>query len=360
MKQIYFVLVLVLLLPIFSTANVPAPFFSGYAGIEPSGFENLTVLSEKITIDLLNLGTYKNFGDNNSVNLEMTFEVEIKEAEKPLELIFPTIKSAKFFVDDAEFPPIVGKPEKQLSIGWQLPKKTLWLENKQLDYNAINRVDCYECSVYKFQIPSGKHKIKITQELTPSSNVTGALTKYWQFSFVFLPAERRANIAKTEIEIKTPENWQTFISPDIQSESVWQKSFDKVTENSVTITTKMPVPASYKNVQDFSDYIFWFVLVIFPLICFVLCWFLLAHSKFWWLWGILFTISWSSLAVIAIYISEFTPVSYIPEAQQLNYGYGEIGSIIAMIVFGSAAFIAGFPFWFCVWLLARNFRKPKV
>ena len=51
------------------------------------------ILSEMITIDMLNLETYKNVSDKNSVNPEMIFEVENREPQKPLELIFPTSKS---------------------------------------------------------------------------------------------------------------------------------------------------------------------------------------------------------------------------------------------------------------------------
>ncbi len=353
MKKILGWFVVTLVLTIISAANVPAPFFGGYAGFEPLGLENVKVLRETISIDMLDLGTYRNYSDENAVKLEILFEVENTQAEKQIELEFPHARDLKIFVDDTEISTVSEEKKYEITASvWKVPTKTAWFEGKQLDYNGMVRSNEGKNVVYKFKLPNGRHRVKIMQNLSPSSNVTGALTKYWQFSYVFLQAEKRVGITKTDIEIKTPPNWETSISPDVaSSEGVWQKSFDKISDTSVTITTKLPKPEGYTKIKDLSDYLFFFALFIFPVIGLFFNFFWLSKTKFWWLWGIIFTILWTLLVAVSVYISEFMPENAIPEAQQLNYGYEGIGSIIAIIFMSVIPLILGFTLWLLVWFI---------
>lgn len=345
----------VLLFSLIVSANVPAPFQGGYAGFEPRGLEDFEAVSERLLIDLSALENYDEYTKDNSVKLENTFEFENRAGEKTIELTLPFGKDYQIYLDDVNLSVNAGGASNPANTIWKIPEETFWTDGKKLNYRANNN----QAQSVQIVIPRGRHTLKITQKLAPSSNVTGILTKYWQFAFVFLPPESRRNITKTEYEIKTPANWESVVTPETAGENgVFRGAIGGGTQpRALLITTKMPVPQTYRKLQTASDVFLGFVAFGFPLIALALCWFVFAKSKFWWLWGIAFTFSWTFLAVVAVYFSQFAAELTIPEVQQLNYGYGDLGSVLLIFFAAVAALVAGFPLWLGVWFAARKIRK---
>jgi len=355
MKQIIWLVLSIFLLSAVVSANVPAPFQGGSAGFEPGGLEEFEAVNEKIFIDLTNLENYSEYTQDNRVKLENVFEFENKNAEKTIKLLMPFDKDYQILLDNVNLE-IKAVAENEKTINWQIPNETFWLDGKSLGYRANNR----QMQSVSLKIPKGKHTLKLKQNLAPSYNVSGALTKYWQFSFVTLPPENRKNIVKTDIEVKTPPNWETVINPELKNENgVWKGSIADLTPKAFLITTKYPIPQSYSRIKDFAGNAFMFMLFGFPLIALGVCAFFFSKYKFGWTGSFAFGILWSVLLVVTLFFHEFSSENTIPQVHQANYGYGEIGSLIAMAMFAVGGFVLGIVLWLAVWALARYLRKPK-
>lgn len=356
MKQTIWLFLSIFLLSATIAANVPAPFQGGSAGFEPGGLEEFDAVNEKIFIDMSNLENYSEYTQDNRVKVENIFEFENKNSEKTIKLLMPFGKGFQIFLDDVNLE-VKAVDEDAETIKWQIPSETYWLDGKRLDYRANNR----ETQSVSIKIPKGKHTLKIKQNLAPSYNVSGALTKYWQFSFVILPPENRKNIVKTDIEVKTPPNWETVLNPELKNENgIWKGSITDITPKAFLITTKFPKPQNYDRVKNFADNVFIFLLFGFPLICLALCGFIFSKYKFGWTGGFAFSLIWSFLLVVTMYFSEFSNENTIPQVQQANYGYGDVGSFIAIVVFGIIGLVAGFPLWLLVWFAVRKLLKRDV
>lgn len=337
------------------SANVPAPFQGGSAGFEPTGLDAFEAVNEKIFIDLSNLENYSEYTQDNRVKLENIFEFENKTAEKTIKLSMPFDKDFQIFLDDVNLE-INAVSDNEEVKQWQIPNETFWFDGKKLGYRANNR----QTQSVSIKIPKGKHTLKIKQSLAPSYNVSGALTKYWQFSFVFLPHEKRKNIVQTDVEIKTPPSWETFINPELKNENgTWRGNLNGITPKAFLITTKYPIPQSYNRIKDYAGNVFMFLLFGFPLLGLAVCGFFFSKYKFGWTGGFAFGILWSLLLIVTLYFHEFSSENAIPQVHQANYGYGEIGSLIAMVMFGIGGLVLGVTLWLGVWFLAKYLRKPK-
>lgn len=355
MKKLNYLLLSILLFSVKLSANVPAPFQGGYAGFEPSGLEKFVSINEKIFIDMTNLGAYADYKQDNNVNLENSFEFENPQTEQMVALSLPFGDKFQVFLDDTEVS-VKTSDKSEETPKWKIPNETNWFDGKKLAYRANNN----QAKTIQIKVPTGKHVLKIKQKLNPSYNLTGVISKYWQFSFVFLPPELRKNIYRTEIEIKTPQGWQTFISPELKGENdVWKGTQENLSADAVTITTRMPKPENYDRTKDIAGYFLMFLFFGFPIICLILCGLIFAKYQFGWTGGFVFSILWSILLVITMYFHEFSAKNTVPLVQQVNYGYDEIGSFIAIVMFGIGGLVLGFPLWLLVWFLVRKFfSKP--
>lgn len=350
MRRLFIGILVLTFFAVIAAANVPAPFSAGEAGFEPVGFGDFGRVTERITIDMTGIV------DAAPVKIVNAFEIENDNSPKKIRLMFPSVRDLVFELDGAVIEPAVSEPPTDFKSPWAMPSSTFWVDGKSLGYSNNNRAP----DVFSITIPPGRHTLTIRESLTPSRNVSGRLTKYWQFAFVMLPFDARKSIKETTVEIKTPPTWDTVVMPEFAGQNgVYVGKIGETLPKALLITTKMPVPDAYATYSDYSDYALIAALFAFPAIALVLCWVYFSKLRFWWLFGILFSLSWTVISVIAAYFAQFGAAMTIPEAQQANYGYGDIGSVILILIVAVGTLFCGFPLWLGTWFAAKKMRERK-
>lgn len=344
------------------SANMAAPSQGGNLTAEPSGLENIFITRETLTIDFRPLGEMKSVMDDKNVFVEAVYEVENRDADKNLNLIFAVgsknVQDFEVFVDDQKVEKTEVLETYNLPESWRTSRETPWENGRKLMYNPSQNLT--KPISFSLTIPKGKHTLKAKYKSEAAVFLNLGKMKAFQFAYILAPAREWAGFGELDVSVYLPKDWKIETLPQLTREGeVLKGNFKGIPADSLAITVQPPMPANYNLLRTIFDVLFGIAIFGIPLFIIIFAWFKGNTLKLSWLWGIGFSFLWAILFFAAGYFSFYGANYLIPEVYYANYGYDDIFNVFFLIVGSVILLFGGLILWFLTTFLRRKL-KPQI
>ena len=231
---------------------------------EPPGIPDVRITRETLSIDLrpAQLGQ--------AAIVEATYQLHNDGEERLLDLLFAfgsrENRHWSITLDDKPLEGVLTQGA-DLPTAWRPPSNTPGLEgDSPLLYGPEWRT--VEPLGFKLVVPRGRSVLKVHYQAEVSLNYARP-AMYRQFAYILSPARSWASFGGLDLRIQVPGGWSVATTLDLEREGdLLQGSFDRIPADSIAVTMRPPIPASYQRLGMISQA----VAVLLGVIGWVVCW----------------------------------------------------------------------------------------